>query len=367
TASIRDHNSPVAPGRCVHGDLRDGEIVIDDVLVVPGDGFADISTHGGPWVVHCVTDLARRSGFEPSADPLDGADGDTIIEREIAAALPLAKTELGIEALLAQREAWSHITPDDLPRMLADDSLLHLLHPRRVAIIGAPNVGKSTLANQLFAQERSITADLPGTTRDWVGELANIDGLPVVLVDTPGLRQSDDPIEQQAIQRSRPVIAAAALVVLVLDPTQDRAAQDLLAAAYPAAMRVLNKSDRPAIWQWDDRAQNGHAPLSWHGLPARVPRSSAASARPLPPGELLESRPLLPLPPGEGRGEGLLPGDTTTPVTTPLRIVATTGAGVDQLRHAIQRHFGCHACDTNLPRCWTDRQRAEIRSRIGRG
>ena len=67
---------------------------------------------------------------------------------------------------------------------------------------GAPNVGKSTLANQLFAQQRSITADLPGTTRDWVGEMANIDGLPVMLVDTPGVRETSDAIEREAIERS---------------------------------------------------------------------------------------------------------------------------------------------------------------------
>ena len=329
--------------RCIHGDLRDGDDVIDDIVVVLGDGLADISTHGGPWVMHRVVDLAARAGFEPSADPLDGVDGDTIIEQEIAVALPLAKTELGIKALLAQREAWSRITPDDLPRMLVDNSLTHLLRPPRVAIIGVPNVGKSTLANQLFAQERSITADLPGTTRDWVGELANINGLPVMLVDTPGLRPSDDPIEQQAIQRSQPIIAAADLVVLVLDPTQPRAAQDRLIAEYPAALCVLNKTDRTAIWLWDDQATDAPAPRSWHGLPARV---------------------LLPR--GEGRVEGLVPTKPSPTATAPLRIVATTAAGVDELRRAIQRHFHCEVFDPTLPRCWTDRQRAEIRSRIGR-
>ncbi|MGA2501349.1 MAG: GTPase [Tepidisphaeraceae bacterium] len=346
---VRDGNQPVQPGRCVHGDLRDGETVIDDVVVVLGDGVADISAHGGPWVVHCVADLARQAGFEPSDELLDGTDGDTIIEKEIAVALPLARTALGIGALLAQREAWSRITPADLPRMLADQSLMHLLHPPRVAIIGVPNVGKSTLANQLFAQERSITADLPGTTRDWVSELANIDGLPVMLVDTPGLRRSDDPIEQQAIQCSKPVIAVADLVVLVLDPTQDRAAQDELAVEYPAALRVLNKTDCPAPWQWDD------APVNCACSEFAIQR-----VRPDVPHEDTLKRELRTKTNSQG---GLPPGNATT---EPVRAVATTGAGVDELRRAIQRHFHCEACDPLLPRCWTDRQRAEIRWRIAR-
>src|SRR6185503_2714425 len=95
-----------------------------------------------------------------------------------------------------------------------------MLHPPRVAIVGEANVGKSTLANQLFAQERSITADLPGTTRDWVGEVANVDGLPVTLVDTPGVRETADEVEREAIARSGEQVAAADLILLVLDATR---------------------------------------------------------------------------------------------------------------------------------------------------
>ncbi len=119
-----------------------------------------------------------------------------------------------------------------------------------MAIVGAPNVGKSTLANQLFGQERSITADLPGTTRDWVGEMANINGLPVLLVDTPGLRHTDDAIEAKAIERSRSPIAAAGLIVLVLDATRAmEPEQSPLITAYPQALIVANKCDQR--WAWD--------------------------------------------------------------------------------------------------------------------
>src|SRR5690606_3480586 len=107
-------------------------------------------------------------------------------------------------------------TPAALRRMLDDASLRNLLRLPRVAIIGTPNVGKSTLANQLFAQERSITADLPGTTRDWIGEIANIDGLAVMLVDTPGQGQPRDPVEAAAVDASIHQIDASDLIVLVL-------------------------------------------------------------------------------------------------------------------------------------------------------
>src|SRR5205814_10504480 len=125
-----------------------------------------------------------------------------------------------LRTLLAQPRAWKGVIDDqnlgrhELERIASDKTLHYLLHPPRVAIVGAPNVGKSTLANQLFAQERSITADLPGTTRDWVGEIANLDGLVVQLVDTPGIRDTSDAIERQAIDRSRHQIEQADLVVL---------------------------------------------------------------------------------------------------------------------------------------------------------
>jgi small GTP-binding protein len=123
--------------------------------------------------------------------------------------------------------------------VLDDPSLDRLLHPPRVAIVGAPNVGKSTLANQLFAQERSITADLPGTTRDWVGEIANLDGLPVMLVDTPGVRETADAIEQQAIERSREIVTGADLIVYVIDATAP-----FVPATKVSVLHVLNKADR---------------------------------------------------------------------------------------------------------------------------
>ena len=187
-AFLREHfsRSP-RPGRCVHGELTDAGNVIDDpVVVLSEDGrLADVNLHGGPWVVQSALELARRGGFEIIATPglplpADAVDAEGELEREVLTHLPMARTELAVRVLLAQVEAWGRLDPaTDARRVLEDYSLWWLLHPPRVAIVGAANVGKSTLANQLFAQERSVTADLPGTTRDWVGEMADVNGLAV--------------------------------------------------------------------------------------------------------------------------------------------------------------------------------------------
>jgi hypothetical protein len=170
--------------RCVHGELRDarGDVIDDPVVVLHDDALTvDINLHGGAWVVASTLELLRQSGFDVVESALDLLDGETILDREMHAALPRARTEEGVRMLLAQPAAWREFlagrpSQQDVRRVLDDRCLSHLLDPPRVAIVGPPNVGKSTLANQLFGQRRSITADLPGTTRDWVGEVANIDG-----------------------------------------------------------------------------------------------------------------------------------------------------------------------------------------------
>ncbi len=148
-------------------------------------------------------------------------DVHSLFEREMLAHLPMARTEPAIRMLLDQPSAWGRAIDAglDARSILADQTLLRMLNTPRVAIVGEPNVGKSTLANQLFGQQRSITADLPGTTRDWVGEIADIDGLAVLLVDTPGQRDAADAIERAAIVASQEQIGASDLILNVLDAT----------------------------------------------------------------------------------------------------------------------------------------------------
>jgi small GTP-binding protein len=253
----RFFSKPAAPGRCVHGELRDGEEVIDDpVVVLALDGsWADVCLHGGAWVVAATLELAGRAGFavvENSGPPLPPAallDAPSLIEREVLAHLPLARTDLALRVLLEQPEAWrAGLAGQDIQKVLQDWSLWWLLHPPQVVIVGEPNVGKSTLANQLFGRERSITADLAGTTRDWVGETANIDGLAVRLIDTPGITgaEAQDPIEAAAIAASQAQIARSELVLFVLDATRlPRRAGDRASALW-----VVNKCDQAPAWNF---------------------------------------------------------------------------------------------------------------------
>jgi tRNA modification GTPase len=87
----------------------------------------------------------------------------------------------------------------------------------RVALVGRPNAGKSSLLNKLLASERAIVSPVPGTTRDFVEESIDLDGLPVVLIDTAGLREVDDEVEAEGVRRSRLQMANADLALFLFD------------------------------------------------------------------------------------------------------------------------------------------------------
>lgn len=296
--------------QCVHGQLRDGSMVIDDAVAVLGDGgqSADLCLHGGAWVVDRTMNLAQRAGFTiiPSALPLppdaleDSADE---LEREMLQYLPLALTEPAIRMLLGQPTAWENAKHArfDPAAILNDQTLWRLLHSPRIAITGAPNVGKSTLANRLFGQQRSITADQPGTTRDWVGEIADIAGLPALLIDTPGLRETEDEIERSAIAAGGEEIRQADLLLMVLDATAIQ--PQPLPQSGPRQIVVVNKIDQPANWD-----------------------SSTLNA---------------------------------------VRISAKTGEDCDDLYRTIHSRLGIARLDAERPRWWTQRQREILSGALG--
>ncbi len=123
----------------------------------------------------------------------------------------------------------------------------------RAAIVGRPNVGKSSLLNRLLGHDRAIVSPTPGTTRDTIEETANIRGLPVVFVDTAGLRETGEAVEQEGIRRSQAALRQAELVLLVLDQTEPLQAEDerlLAALAGRRHLVVLNKCDQPDRLQW---------------------------------------------------------------------------------------------------------------------
>jgi tRNA modification GTPase len=132
-----------------------------------------------------------------------------------------------------------------------------------VALAGQPNVGKSTLMNRLAGAEAAIVTDIPGTTRDVLRENVSLDGLPLTVVDTAGLRDSDDPVERIGIERAWQALAHAELVLFLVD---DRAgvtdADRALLARLPAGAEVAivrNKCDlsrrAPARGEHDQRIE----------------------------------------------------------------------------------------------------------------
>jgi tRNA modification GTPase len=118
----------------------------------------------------------------------------------------------------------------------------------RAAIVGRPNAGKSSLLNQLLGRDRAIVSPVPGTTRDTIEETANIRGLPVVFIDTAGLRDSGDEIEQEGVRRSRQTVEKAELLLHVLDASEPLTPADTIYLKEFAGRRrvlVLNKCDLP--------------------------------------------------------------------------------------------------------------------------
>ena len=117
-----------------------------------------------------------------------------------------------------------------------------------ISIIGEPNAGKSTLLNHLLREERAIVTEIPGTTRDTIEEFANIGGIPVKLIDTAGIRDTLDPIENIGIERSKKSLEESDLAIIMVDsscPITDQV-KELLAEVNPGkTIVVLNKTDKP--------------------------------------------------------------------------------------------------------------------------
>jgi tRNA modification GTPase len=273
------------------GVTRTDPVTIDHAIVTffpapasyTGEDVVEISAHGSPVVLRSIVEEAAAGGArlaEPGEFTLRAFLNGRIdlMQAEAVADLIDAATPLQARAafdqlegtltcairaidatlfeLVARLEAsvdfpdegYHFVAPDAIAReidvVLAQTRAL-LDSGRRgrlvreglqVVIVGRPNVGKSSLFNALVGADRAIVTDVPGTTRDFVSEVVDIDGLRVTLVDTAGLRESADPIEAEGVSRSRRSLDVADLVlqVVVDDEPQDVDNKQLV---------VWNKSD----------------------------------------------------------------------------------------------------------------------------
>jgi len=221
------------------GSIVDGERRIDEAIVCRRGRTTEINIHGGSAVAvavmklldrHDVALLAARPAAPESLPLAHPRWNNPAVGVEMLEALPAAKSLAVASAVTQQwsggisklaREALRATTPpgDISARLLAAAEALptmrRVLQPAEVVLAGPPNAGKSTLANVLIGRPVSIVDATAGTTRDWVRELAVLDGLPIWLTDTAGLWDVPEGIDGEAVRRARRRAQQADLVLLL--------------------------------------------------------------------------------------------------------------------------------------------------------
>jgi len=291
------------PGRALFGELIEpatGER-IDEVVVTffakphsyTADDVVEISAHGSPVVLRHVLEAATQAGArlaEPGEFTMraflngridltqaeavrDLIESQTLYQAKVAAqqldgalSKRLQPVKKRLVDLIAVMEAGIDFAEDDVSVLPSDEIRQRLnaiqqpLEQLRasfaygkivhegftLAIVGRPNVGKSSLFNRLVEHERAIVTATPGTTRDLVTETVALGGIPVKLIDTAGIRQAHDEAESIGIRKSYEALSEANLVLVVLDCTQPVSAEDrelLSACANRKALAVANKAD----------------------------------------------------------------------------------------------------------------------------
>ena len=300
--------STFIPRHLHYGQLRtpDGEF-LDEALVVfmpgpasfSGEDILELHCHGGPIVLGRVLQACLDLGARPAepgefsrravlAGRMDLTQAEAIMELIVArsaAAVAQAGSRLGgllgekirnlrqkLETLRAQLCVAVDFPEDEVECLPPEDLAAALGQAQRemrelaqnyertrcwrdgalVVLGGQVNAGKSSLMNAILGAERAIVTAIPGTTRDYLEESVFLDGLPVRLVDTAGMRQTFDQVELLGVERSRAMLAQADLALLIIDADLGPSAEDHdLAMAMPEAVIVANKMDlRTTPPQW---------------------------------------------------------------------------------------------------------------------
>ena len=278
---------------------------IDEVLAVympgphsyTGEDVCEIQCHGGRQALQEILSLTYQAGARP-AEPgeftkraflngrLDLAEAESVMDiinaksrqalvaanrghegglsrkvRELRKELRDLVVQLGA-AIDYPEEDIEEVTYDRAAEVLAEaqGAVARLVRQGsagrilreglRTAIVGRPNVGKSSLLNSLLQADRAIVSNIPGTTRDIIEEQMTIGGIPLVLTDTAGLRDTEDLVEKIGVERSRAALEDAQLALVVLDGSQPLSGEDreLLRSLKDRKKLILvNKSDLPQV------------------------------------------------------------------------------------------------------------------------
>jgi len=260
------HSSPIADqpvGRIWFGRWTREEAV----LIRTAAHEWELSVHGGTAAVRRIRqDLEQRGcTIAPWQQLLPGCGA--ALEAEYLIAATKTVTWTATEHLLrhptrewiAELRHWQHVF--EQPVAAAEREQLvsrcaawlswsefgrHLALPYHVALVGEPNVGKSSLLNRLAGFERAIVQDRPGTTRDLVAVDASFSGYPFSLTDTAGLRETSDRLESAGISRTHDFLKQADLILHLVDVSSPPGPQDQrLLERFPGAMLIAHKSDLP--------------------------------------------------------------------------------------------------------------------------
>ena len=324
------------PGRAVFAELvepdspRSAEARqrIDEVVVTyfakahsyTTDDVVEISAHGSPVVLHHIVELALAHGArlaEPGEFTMraflngridltqaeavrDLIESQTLYQAKVAAqqlegalSRRLQPIKQKLVELIAVLEAGIDFAEDDVSVLPAEQILERMANVRApleqlaesfaygkivhqgltLAIVGRPNVGKSSLFNRLVERERAIVTATPGTTRDLVSETVAIGGIPVKLVDTAGIRHALDEAESIGIRKSMEALADADLVLVVFDASQPAAAEDL---------ELLSKVGQQPTVLVENKADLQSSQFSVSGSPLTRVRTSALTGSGIP-------------------------------------------------------------------------------------
>jgi len=234
------------------------------VLHVVSTECVEIHCHGSPLVIRQMTESFMEMGYllEDCSAWIDRTEPNKIAaeaRRGLCSALTFRVAQILIDqyhGCLEQQVQMVRrlIKKGDASQAVAvlegllqwKDLGRHLIVPWKVALIGPPNVGKSSLLNCLVGYDRAIVNALPGTTRDFVTAVTAFEGWPVELCDTAGLRETKHEVEKEGVKRTREVAGSADLVVLVFNRAEPWTAEcQLLAEQWPKSLIVFNKCDLP--------------------------------------------------------------------------------------------------------------------------